>query len=454
MPIPTRRLAVVAALASLVVLLAPAPRSALLVVNLVLVGAALADWAVAVRPARLTVSRDAPGVVVLGGGGEITWRVTNPTGRTLRVALADELAPSLGATDRRTRIRVGGRRSVAASTTVRPHRRGRYTPREIVVRVEGPLGLAARQAPLPVPGVVRVYPPFRSRAEAELRIERARLLAVGLRSTRGRGGGTDFDSLRDYSPDDEFRRIDWSATARSTRAIVRTYRAERNQTVLVLLDAGRIMAGQVGDAASSARDAGRAVPPAQGATRAPRLDHAMDAVMMLTAVGTRLGDRVGLVAFDDEVRAVVPPGHGRAQLGRVTEAMYDLEARLVESDYRGAFLAALTRFRRRSLLVLLSDLAEEAVAETLLPALPLVARRHLVIVASVTDPEVAGWAAALPDDATAAYRKAAAVSALAARARTAARLRALGATVIDAEPGRLSALLADAYVDIKAQGRL
>jgi uncharacterized protein (DUF58 family) len=296
------------------------------------------------------------------------------------------------------------------------------------------LGLASRQRRRQLPGVLRVYPPFKSRQEAELRIDRARILEVGLRSARGQGGGTEFDSLREYGVDDESRRIDWAATARTTRVIVRTYRAERNQTVLLLLDTGRTMAGQV-DAV-------------------PRLDHAMDAVMMLTAVATRLGDRAGLVAFDQSVRAIVGPGHARGQLGRVTEAMYTLEPRLVESNYRTAFAQTLARFRRRALLVLLTELAEAPVAETLLPALPLVARDHLVLVAGIRDPAVDDWAGAVPANAGEAYRKAAAVEALDGRRRTVARLRGLGATVVDAPPGRLAPQLADAYLHLKATGRL
>ena len=321
-----------------------------------------------------------------------------------------------------------------AHARIRPQRRGRFNPAEVVVRVEGPLGLAARQSSRRLPGAVRVYPPFRSRQEAELRIDRARILEVGLRSARGQGGGTEFDSLREYGVDDESRRIDWAATARTTKTIVRTYRAERNQTVLLLLDTGRLMAGQV-----------------EGV---PRLDHAMDAVMMLTAVATRLGDRAGLVAFDQELRALVGPGHARGQLGRVTEAIYTLQPRLVESDYRGAFAQTLARFRRRALLVLLTELAAQPVAETLLPALPLVARDHLVVVAGVRDPQVETWAGAVPESATEAYRKAAALAALEERHRTVARLRGLGATVVDAAPGRLAPLLADAYLHVKATGRL
>jgi uncharacterized protein (DUF58 family) len=435
MPVPTWRLAAVAAGLAAVVLLFPLPPGrTLLLVDGGLLAVALADWWLALRPGAVDVERSLPGVLPLGGEGEVRWRVRNPSARAARLSLADDLAPSLRAATRRARLLVPARGWATAATAIRPARRGRFHPAEVVVRVDGPLGLAARQGRRRLPGVLRVYPPFRSRDEAELRINRARLLEVGLRSAPGRGGGTEFDALRDYEVDDEFRRIDWAATARAGRPIVRTYRAERNQTVIVLLDTGRTMAGRVAGV--------------------PRLDHAMDAVMALTAVATRLGDRAGLVAFDREVRAVVTPGHGHDQLRRVTEAMYRLEPVLVESDYRGAFAQTLARFRRRALLVLLTDLAEQAVAEVLLPALPVVVRHSLVVVASVTDPDVAAWARSVPADAAGTYRKAAAVAALADRSRAAGRLRGLGATVVDAEPGRLAPALADAYLKVKATGRL
>jgi uncharacterized protein (DUF58 family) len=434
-PVPTRRLAVVAAVAAIVVLLAPVqPGWTLAVVEVLVLAAAVADALLAPAPASVEVGRELPGVLPLDGEGEVAWHVRNPTGRRLTVWIADQLAPSLRATSRRARLVVPGNGRLTATARLRPSRRGRFTPTEMTVRVEGPLGLAARQQRRQLPGLLRVYPPFKSRQEAELRIDRARILEVGLRSARGQGGGTEFDSLREYGVDDETRRIDWAATARTTRVIVRTYRAERNQTVLLLLDTGRTMAGQI-DAV-------------------PRLDHAMDAVMMLTAVATRLGDRAGLVAFDESVRAIVGPGHARGQLGRVTEAMYTLEPRLVESDYRTAFAQTLARFRRRALLVLLSELSEAPVAETLLPALPLVARDHLVLIAGIRDPQVDEWAAVVPANAGEAYRKAAAVEALDSRRRTVARLRGLGATVIDAPPGRVAPQLADAYLHLKATGRL
>ncbi|HEX5947586.1 MAG TPA: DUF58 domain-containing protein, partial [Acidimicrobiales bacterium] len=432
---PTRRLAVVAAIASLIVLLAPGGGVAwVLLVDLVLLAVAALDVALAPAPGSLPVRRDLPPAVTLGAAADIGWTVANPTRRSLRVALADELAPSLRAETRRAAARVPAGGTLRASTTIRPARRGRFQPTELVVRVDGPLGLAARQAALVLPGVLRVYPSFRSKDEAELRIRKARILEVGLRSAQGLGAGTEFDQLREYSVDDEFRRVDWGATARAGRPIVRTYRAERNQTVLVLVDNGRVMAGRVDGV--------------------PRVEHAVDAAMMLTAVATGLGDRCGVVAFDREVRTAVAPRSDRGQLGRVVEALYDLEPVLAESDYAGAFTETLARFRRRTLLVVLTDLVAPAVDEWLVPALPLILREHLVVVAGVRDPDVARWASGHVTDSSGAYRQAAAVSALDARRRTVARLRGLGVTVVDAQPGDLAPALADAYLKVKATGRL
>ena len=434
-PVPTGRLALVLAIASIAVGLFPGDSTTgLLVVNGALLAAALLDFLVAVDPAGLAIERELPGVVTLGAEGSVEWRIANPTRRRLTVSLADGLAPSLRASRRRVRLTVpaGGRARIGA--TIAPSRRGRFELDEITVRNEGPLGLVCRQGKVSRPATLRVYPPFRSKDEAELRITKARILEVGLRSAQGRGGGTEFDALRPYGPDDEFRRIDWAATARSGTAVVRTYRAERNQNVLLMLDTGRVMAGQVDGA--------------------PRLEHAMDGVMLLTAVATRLGDRAGMIAFDRDIRAIVPPGHSRGQLLRVTEAMYDLQPQLVESDYESAFVESLVRFRRRALLVVFTDLNEQAVADTLLPALPLVARDNVVVLAGVRDPDVVRWANSEPADREGAYEKAAAIAALEERRRLGVSLRSIGVTVVDEVPHRLGPALADAYLKVKATGRL
>jgi uncharacterized protein (DUF58 family) len=432
-PIPTVRAAALVAVVGLAVALVPTEVPLWLPV-LALALLVVGDAAAAVAPWRVGVQRLLPAVLPLDGEGEVVWRVANPRGRPVTVAIADELAPTLRADTRRVRLRVPGGGVTTTRTMLRPIRRGTFRPRELTVRVTGPLGLGVRQAARQVPGRLEVHPSFRSREAAELRLRRARLLEQGLRSVRGRGGGTEFEALRDYVQGDEFRHVDWSATARLGHPVVRTYRAERNQTVLVLLDAGRVMAGLVEEV--------------------PRLDHGMDATLALATVATRSGDRTGMLAFGAGVRSVVPPRHDADQLRRISAAMHALEPELAESGYHEAFTAALTRFRRRALLVLVTELAAEAVQETLLPALPLVLRHHAVVVASVRDPALEGWAARGGDGPAEAYRAAAAVSVDDERRRAAARLRALGAHVVDAPPGELAARLTDAYLDLKARGAL
>jgi len=291
-----------------------------------------------------------------------------------------------------------------------------------------------RQHRRQVPTALRIHPPFKSRDEAELRIRKGRILEVGLRSARGLGGGTEFEQLREYTADDEFRRVDWAASARAGKPIVRTYRPERNQTVMVLLDNGRLMAAQVDGV--------------------PRLEHAMDATIMLTAVASGLGDKIGLVTFDQQVRSIVAPARHGHQVSRVTEAMFELEPVLAESDYQEAFRQTLVRFRRRALLVILTDLAPGAVTDSLIPALPMILRNNLVVIGAVRDPAVAQWSEGVVVDTSQTFRRSAAVAAVEERERLVARLRGMGATVVDAVPGKLAPALADVYLHVKNTGRL
>ncbi len=442
--LPTRRLAIVAAVVALGLLFYPGGPvnvvGAVAVLTALLAIVALLDAAIGTSPGVLLLQREHPPVMVAGRDAQLSWQVRSESTRTLRIGVADDLAPSLRAKVRRFSVKVPPGGSARVTTTLRPLRRGRFPLEHLTVRIDGRLGLGSRQRRVPISSTLRVHPPFRSRQEAELKIRRARILEVGLRSARGLGGGTEFEQLREYGPDDEFRRIDWTASARTGRTIVRTYRAERNQSVLIMLDNGRTMAGRVGGV--------------------PRVEHAMDATMMLTTVATRLGDKCGLVTFDRLVRTVVPPQRRTDQVTRVTEAMYSLEPELAESDYSSAFAQVVARFRRRAMLVLLTDLVDHAIEESLLPALPLITRTHLVVIAAVRDPQVEAWAEGEVhrdegiDADAAAYRRAAAAQSLTDRRRTVARLRGMGVTVVDAAPGRLAGELADAYLLAKSAGRL
>lgn len=435
-PVPTIWFAALVAASGLALFAWPG-RSwvALVVVEVLLVLVFVADAVLCVAPRRIDVQREIDESVTLGEETTLTWLVANRAARLARVTVTDALWPSLQAERRRVSatLRAGAR--LRAKSVLRPSRRGRFPLRDVTVRVEGPLRLVSRQATRAVEGGVRVMPAYPSREDVQRRIRTPRVLEVGLRSIRTSGGGTEFDQLRDYRPDDEFRRIDWPSTVRLQRTIVKQYRAERNQNIVLLLDNGRVMAGTVGGV--------------------PRVEHAMDAALGVVQAATKLGDRVGMLAFDRQVRSILVPTNGKSQLGRAAEAMYMLEPDYSESAYQVAFNDATARFRRRSLFIVLTDLVEAVVEQALLPALPTITRRHLVVVAAVQDPAVTAWAAGGAHRwASEAYREAAAVNVLHERARAIARLRAAGAMVVDAAPGQLATELVDKYLEVKASGRL
>ncbi|MFO7777161.1 MAG: DUF58 domain-containing protein [Nitriliruptoraceae bacterium] len=430
LPVPTGRLAGLTVVAALAAALLPTVGAWLLAALVVV--ALIADGWAAPAPWQVGVARSLPPVVPLGGTAAVAWQLENPTARSLTVGLTDEFPPSLGVDARRVRARLPAHGRSRATTRCQPSRRGTFTPAGCTVRVVGPLGLATRQARRSLPGRIEVHPSFRSRDAAELRIRRARILDEGARSVRGRGGGTEFEALREYVEGDEFRHLDWAATARRGLPIVRTFRAERNQTVLVLLDTGRTMAGLV-DAV-------------------PRLDHAMDATLALATVATHLGDRTGLVAFSADVRALIAPRRDSGQLRRLSGAMHALEPELAEAGYHAAFRTTLARFRRRALLVILTELAPGAVEETLLPALPLLTREHAVVIAAARDPALAELRDRAPDGVEDVYAAAAATQVLDERRRVARRLQAAGARVVDAPPEELAARVCDTYLDVKNRG--
>jgi uncharacterized protein (DUF58 family) len=281
---------------------------------------------------------------------------------------------------------------------------------------------------------VRTLPPFHSRRHLPGKLSRLRELE-GQHTAMVRGQGSEFDSLRDYVPGDDVRSIDWRATARGDGVVVRTWRPERDRRVLIVLDTGRTSAGRVGDT--------------------PRLDHAMDAALLLAALAGKAGDRVDFLAYDRRTRAQVrSSGKGGQQVGRIVEAMAPLEAELVESDPAGLVGTVLgTQGRARRLVVLLTDLNAASLEEGLLPRLPALTSRHLLLVAAVNDPSV-GLMAAERGSADALYRAAAAERTLGERRRMTAELRRMGVEVVDADPEHIAPALADAYINLKAQGRL
>lgn len=433
----TGRTALLAALGALVVgVLLPGWSGILAVEGALLLGI-LCDLALAAPVRKLHFTRIGDTSVRLGDTATVTLTVTNPGNRPLHALLRDSWPPSswqpgteVAASRHRLTVPAGERRRV--TTVLHPTRRGDRQAERVTVRSYGPLGLAARQGSHSIPWTVRVLPPFTSRKHLPSRLARLRELD-GRTSLLIRGQGTEFDSLREYSPGDDTRSIDWRASARRTTVAVRTWRPERDRHILIVLDTSRTSAGRVGDA--------------------PRLDAAMDAALLLAVLAGRAGDRVDLLAHDRRIRASVQGRGSTDLLPALVNAMAPIEPELVESDARGLVAAILQRAPRRSLVVLLTGLDAAPMEEGLLPVLPQLTHRHEVLVASVADPRVAEMARGR-GTLDSVYAAAAAEQSRAERRRTSRRLSRHGITVVDAPPTDIAPALADAYLALKAAGRL
>jgi uncharacterized protein (DUF58 family) len=434
---PTGRAALLAALGTLPVGIWEPSWTGILAVNAPLALACACDYALAAPVRRLGLARSGDTSARLGETAEVTLMVTNPSKRPLRAHLRDAWPPSswlpgseVAASRHRLSVPAGERRRV--TTRLRPTRRGDRQADRVTIRSYGPLGLFTRQAGHKVPWTVRVLPPFTSRKHLPSKLARLRELD-GRTSVLTRGEGTEFDSLREYIPGDDTRSIDWRATARQSAVAVRTWRPERDRHILLVLDTGRTSAGRVGDI--------------------PRLDASMDAALLLAALASRAGDRVDLMAYDRRVRALVQGRSAGDVLPSLVNAMAPLEPELVETDARGLTATALRTASRRALIVLLTSLDAAPIEEGLLPVLSRLTQRHTVLLASVSDPQIARMANARGTT-NAVYEAAAAAQAQSDRHRTAEQLRRHGVTVVDATPENLAPALADAYLALKAAGRL
>jgi uncharacterized protein (DUF58 family) len=280
------------------------------------------------------------------------------------------------------------------------------------------------------PADVSVYPDLVAARKVVLAVRHGRYRDPGRRPQGPLGLGTEFELIREYSPDDDIRQVNWRATARVGRPMSNQYRVEQDREVLCLIDAGRLMTSPILDRS--------------------RLDVALDAVTAVALVADELGDRCGAVAFDREVRRDIRSRRGGG--ATVVRTLYDLEPRPVDSDYELAFRTVGSK--KRALVLVFTDLLEESAARPLLDAMPVLARRHAVIVASSRDPDLDRLAQQEPATPYDVYAASVAIEVLRARRAVAHRLRNAGAEVVEASPGQLGHACVGAYLRLKRRARL
>lgn len=414
---PTPRVAAVIVALALGALVVPV--GIVLIAAAVLLGAVIADAAF-VR-SRPVFRRDAPELLSRGVPEPIEIDVDVPPARASTVRQATpadlELSPSTGSSPLQGEITAS--------------RRGRHTLPAAAARVTGPLGLASWQHSGSEGGAeVLVYPDLPAARRVALAARRSRYRDPGRRGRGPLGLGTEFESVRDYSPDDDIRQVNWRATARLGRPMSNDFRIEQDRDVIALIDCGRLMSAPLGSLT--------------------RLDAALDAMTALAAVADDVGDRFGAFAFDSGIRRELRPRRAGGAL--CVRELFDLEPSSVDSDYRLAFESA--KRAKRAFVIVFTDLVDEVAARSLVESVPLLARRHAVVVASVADPDLEAITATRPARSLDVYRAAVAIDVLDGRRRIAARLRHAGAEVIEASPGGLGARCVDSYMQAKSRARL
>ncbi|MDZ8171085.1 DUF58 domain-containing protein [Microbacterium xanthum] len=388
------------------------------------------DVIAAPDPRALVITRDVPARTLLASPTETVLRVMNAGARRMRGRLRDAWQPTAGASPERLTLDVppGERRDLVVPLL--PRRRGRLVSDMVVVRVDGPLGLAGRQGIVPSRGEVKVLPPFTARRHLPSRLARLRELD-GNTSIQVRGQGTEFDSLREYVRGDDVRSIDWRATARAGTTMLRTWRPERDRHVVIVIDTGRTSAARVGDGT--------------------RLDAAMEASLLLAVLAQRAGDHVHLVMFDRVVRARVTGVDGPALPAAMVDAMAGVDAHLIDTDWEAAHAQVRALTNRPALVVLLTAQDEVDASRAFLGSLPALTARTQVVVGSVTGEPVER---PTREDAVDVYRAAARERGSAEAERVAEAIRRAGADAITDTPDMLPPRIADRYLALKAAGRL
>lgn len=331
-------------------------------------------------------------------------------------------------------LRLPPRQEITRTYTLKSYRRGNFSFGAVFYRITGPLGLIQRQGKIDLPQQVQVLPDMTGEGSRDLQLALAGAIQTGRRKVPHRGEGSEFESLREHQHDDDFRRIDWKASAKRGKLISRQYETERDQRLMILLDTGRLMSPKIG----SWR----------------KLDYAIHASVHLAQVALHKGDLVGYAIFNDELRAFAEPKKGQAQMSHLVRNLTSLQPTRLESDYAAVFHHVLRRCSRRTLIICFTDLGDTHAAASLLQAaLPLMPR-HLPVIVTVSNSEILAVTRQVPENEFEVYRHVAASEIWNDYQRALLGLRSRGVATVSVPAQELSTAAINEYLRIKESARL
>jgi uncharacterized protein (DUF58 family) len=358
----------------------------------------------------------------------------------VRAALVDEAPTALRSQPPSFDLILPVGSSAGHEYAILPGERGDARFGDLFIRYRTALGLAERWAVARLAQTVRVLPDLTEARDQALYLIRSRQIEMEKRRRRQRGLGREFESLREYRQGDDPRDVCWPATARRHQLITRVYEAERSQVVWLVVDAGRLLRAQV-------RNAGRAVP-------LSKLDYAVNAALSLAQVATQCGDRVGLLAYGRSIQQSVAPGRGALHIRALVDALAQVRCEAAEANHALAARSLLQRQTRRSLVVWITDFAETPATPEVIESALQTGRRHLVLFAAVSQPDLTAVAEAIPQTQDEMFRHIAALEIVQRRELLLRGLRQSGILAVEQYPGSLTTSLVNHYLEIKDRGRL
>lgn len=385
--------------------------------------------------AQFTVEREHDERFSLGAENAVTVRVRNRARRPIQIQVKDEYPAELRLVgERAAALAIAPGREKSFSYSLYPTQRGAYRFGVVVGRIRGKLGLVWRQVDWPVEAAVKVFPNIQEARKNELYAHRNRQLRLGQRRMRYKGQGREFESMREFVTGDEIHHISWTATARRGKLITREYTVERSQNIMVMLDTGRLMTARIGELT--------------------KLDHAINATLSIAYVALAGGDNVGLLTFGRRVLTFIPPKHTRDQLSSVMDALYAVEPQMIEPSYARAFNHLQSNCRRRSLVVILTDLVDQEASAELLAYTRLLIPRHLPLIVTIGDSDLRALVREVPQTTAEVYRQSVAEELLQQREAALRRITHAGGLALDVPVGRLSFSLVNKYLEVKERGML
>jgi len=418
----------------------------------------LLDAALAARYGRLSVRREQPALLSLGVANDIVIVVENTGARHLEIIVRDDPPRGFPAEPSLLTTTVPAHAWVRLAYRLLPTERGNFAYGDLHVRLRGPLGLAWSDRVLRAAEKVQVYPNLLEVRRYEAMVRSTLLRTGGYHIKRMPGVGREFSHFRDYTPDDDFRHVSWNATARRAKPITSVFESEHSQDVIFCLDIGRMMAARVGTLRAfgkkgdSPLDLGGLSPFFPNALS--KLDHAVNAILMLTHVSQRFQDNLGLLVFSHTVHQYLPPAKGRSQYAKFLQALYNVRPELAYVNYREAFEYLIRRHPKRALTMVFTDLLDKVVSAEYLEAVQLLRRFHLPLTLAVADVPLQALAARVPRTPDEMYDVLVARDLLHGRAELLANLERQGAMVVDTEPERLTIDAVNRYLALKTGAKV